>query len=51
MPLEEAAALALEGVNQAVYGSIMTFVLDVFTKATWTVKACLLLFYVRLTIR
>ncbi|PNY26556.1 Uncharacterized protein TCAP_03509 [Tolypocladium capitatum] len=50
MPSEEAAALTPEGVSQAVYGSIMTFVLEIFTlTATWTVKACLLILYARLT--
>ncbi|POR37901.1 Uncharacterized protein TPAR_01901 [Tolypocladium paradoxum] len=50
MPPEEAAALTPEGVHGAVYGSIMTFVLEIFTiTATWTVKACLLILYGRLT--
>ncbi|TWU74184.1 hypothetical protein ED733_001455 [Metarhizium rileyi] len=50
MSLEEAAALTPEGVQSAVYGSIMTFVLEIFTiTGTWTVKACLLILYARLT--
>lgn len=50
MPPEVAAALDKAGVDQAVYGSIMTFVLEIFTlTATWTIKACLLLLYHRLT--
>ncbi|KJZ77686.1 hypothetical protein HIM_02863 [Hirsutella minnesotensis 3608] len=50
MPAEEAAALTPAGVHKAVYGSIMTFVLEIFTlTGTWTVKACLLILYGRLT--
>lgn len=50
MSPEEAAALTPEGVHDAVYGSIMTFVLEIFTiTGTWTVKACLLILYGRLT--
>ncbi|PHH71804.1 hypothetical protein CDD82_6331 [Ophiocordyceps australis] len=50
MPPEEAAALSPDGVHKAVYGSIMTFVLEIFTlTGTWTVKACLLILYARLT--
>lgn len=50
MSPEDAAALTPEGVDRAVYGSIMTFVLEIFTlTATWTVKACLLMLYARLT--
>ncbi|KND92730.1 hypothetical protein TOPH_02762 [Tolypocladium ophioglossoides CBS 100239] len=50
MPPEEAAELTPEGVRSAIYGSIMTFVLEIFTiTATWTVKACLLILYARLT--
>ncbi|PHH90988.1 hypothetical protein CDD83_2009 [Cordyceps sp. RAO-2017] len=50
MPPEAAAALTPAGVRMAVYGSIMTFVLEIFTlTATWTVKACLLILYARLT--
>lgn len=50
MPPEEALALTPEGVHKAVYGSTMTFVLEIFTiTATWTVKACLLILYARLT--
>ncbi|EQL01081.1 UbiD family decarboxylase [Ophiocordyceps sinensis CO18] len=51
MPPEAAATLSPAGVQRAVYGSIMTFVLELFTlTAIWTVKACLLLLYARLTI-
>lgn len=50
MSPKDAAALTPEGVDRAVYGSIMTFVLEIFTlTATWTVKACLLMLYARLT--
>lgn len=50
MPPEAAATLSPAGVQRAVYGSIMTFVLELFTlTAIWTVKACLLLLYARLT--
>ncbi|CAM1509018.1 Fc.00g027570.m01.CDS01 [Cosmosporella sp. VM-42] len=50
MPEETAKALSPEGVDQAIFGSIMTFVLEIFTlTAVWTVKACLLLLYFRLT--
>jgi hypothetical protein len=36
--------------DNAVHGSVMTFVLEIFTlTATWTVKACLLFLYARLT--
>ncbi|RCI15996.1 hypothetical protein L249_1743 [Ophiocordyceps polyrhachis-furcata BCC 54312] len=50
MKPEEAAALSPEGVQMAIHGSIMTFVLEIFTlTATWTVKACLLMLYARLT--
>lgn len=50
MEPEVAASLSPSGVAQAVFGSKMTFVLEIFTMtATWTVKACLLLLYARLT--
>ncbi|OAQ60485.1 decarboxylase [Pochonia chlamydosporia 170] len=50
MSAEAAAALTPEGVDRAVYGSIMTFVLEIFTiTGTWTIKACLLILYARLT--
>lgn len=50
MALEAAAALSPAGVQRAVYGSFMTFVLEILTlTATWTVKACLLMLYARLT--
>ncbi|KAG5924051.1 hypothetical protein E4U53_003470 [Claviceps sorghi] len=46
----EAAALTPEGVHNAIYGSIMTFVLEIFTiTGTWAIKACLLILYARLT--
>ena len=49
MAPEIAAALTPEGVKQAVYGSIMTFVLEIFTlTGTWTVKICLLILYSRI---
>lgn len=50
MPEEVAKSLDAKGRAQAVFGSKMTFVLEIFTlTATWTVKACLLLLYSRLT--
>ncbi|KAF4974535.1 hypothetical protein FZEAL_8559 [Fusarium zealandicum] len=50
MPLEDALALTPKGEAQAIFGSQMTFVLEIFTlTATWTVKACLLCLYARLT--
>ncbi|KAG6041202.1 hypothetical protein E4U41_005692, partial [Claviceps citrina] len=50
MTPEDAAKLTPEAVHNAVYGSIMTFVLEVFTiTGTWTVKTCLLILYARLT--
>ncbi|KAG5938536.1 hypothetical protein E4U59_003713 [Claviceps monticola] len=50
MSPEAAAALTPEGVHNAIYGSIMTFVLEIFTiTGTWTIKACLLILYARLT--
>ncbi|KAG5992052.1 hypothetical protein E4U43_003862, partial [Claviceps pusilla] len=50
MSPEEAAALTPEGVHDAIYGSIMTFVLELFTiTGTWTIKACLTILYARLT--
>lgn len=51
MSPEASAALTPEGVQQAIYGSIMTFVLEIFTiTGTWTIKACLLILYARLTL-
>lgn len=51
MEPEVAAKLDEKGIAQAVWGSKMTFVLEIFTlTATWTVKACLLMLYGRLTI-
>ncbi|KAG6267533.1 hypothetical protein E4U49_007994 [Claviceps purpurea] len=50
MSPEAAAALTPEGVHNAIYGSVMTFVLEIFTiTGTWTIKACLLILYARLT--
>lgn len=50
MDPEVAAALTPEEKEHAVYGSIMTFVLEIFTlTCIWTVKACLLILYYRLT--
>lgn len=50
MDAETAASLTQQGIDRAVYGSVMTFVLEILTlTATWTVKACLLLLYARLT--
>ncbi|KAG5927440.1 hypothetical protein E4U42_002275 [Claviceps africana] len=50
MSPEAAAALTPQGVHDAIYGSIMTFVLEIFTlTATWTIKGCLLILYSRLT--
>ncbi|KAM4061136.1 decarboxylase [Hirsutella rhossiliensis] len=50
MPPKAAAVLSPAEVQRAVYGSIMTFVLEIFTlTAIWTVKACLLILYARLT--
>lgn len=51
MSPEASAALTPSGVQQAIYGSIMTFVLEIFTiTGTWTIKACLLILYARLTL-
>lgn len=51
MEPEDAAKLDDKGIAQAIWGSKMTFVLEIFTlTATWTVKACLLILYGRLTI-
>ncbi|PHH78761.1 hypothetical protein CDD80_6312 [Ophiocordyceps camponoti-rufipedis] len=50
MPPEEAALLSPSRVQMAIHGSIMTFVLEIFTlTATWAIKACLLILYARLT--
>lgn len=50
LPEDVANNLSPEGRAQAIFGSKMTFVLEIFTlTATWTVKACLLLMYGRLT--
>lgn len=48
---EVAASLTPDEVAKAVYGSKMTLALEIFTLTTvWTVKACLLLLYHRLTL-
>ncbi|KAB5515472.1 hypothetical protein GE09DRAFT_1159726 [Coniochaeta sp. 2T2.1] len=50
MSLETALSLDEEGVKAAVYGSKMTMVLEIFTlTCLWTIKACLLFLYYRLT--
>ncbi|KAH8909402.1 hypothetical protein BR93DRAFT_975677 [Coniochaeta sp. PMI_546] len=50
MSLETALSLDEAGVAAAVYGSKMTMVLEIFTlTCLWTIKACLLLLYYRLT--
>ncbi|KAH7153615.1 hypothetical protein EDB81DRAFT_791665 [Dactylonectria macrodidyma] len=50
LPEDVANNLSAEGRAQAIFGSKMTFVLEIFTlTATWTVKACLLIMYGRLT--
>jgi len=50
MSLEAALALDAAGKAAAVYGSKMTMVLEVCTlNVLWTIKACLLFLYYRLT--
>lgn len=50
MAPEVAAKLTPEGKKQAIFGSKMTFVLEIFAlTAAWTIKACLLFLYARLT--
>ncbi|RGP73088.1 hypothetical protein FLONG3_6403 [Fusarium longipes] len=50
MPADVAAALTPEGKKKAIFGSKMTFVLEIFAlTAVWTIKACLLFLYARLT--
>jgi hypothetical protein len=50
LPPGAAALLTPDQVVSAIYGSKMTLVLEEFTLfTTWQVKACLLLFYNRLT--
>ena len=50
MSLETALSLDEAGVAAAVYGSKMTMVLEIFTlTCLWTIKACLLFLYYRLT--
>ncbi|KAE8421981.1 hypothetical protein BDV36DRAFT_303747 [Aspergillus pseudocaelatus] len=51
IPLEKALSLTEEEHDDAVYGSIMTFILEHFTLVSlWLVKACLLIIYNRLTL-
>ncbi|KAK2471320.1 hypothetical protein H9L39_17551 [Fusarium oxysporum f. sp. albedinis] len=50
MPEDVAAKLTPKERQKAIFGSKMTFVLEIFTlTATWTIKACLLFLYARLT--
>jgi len=50
MDPEVAASLTQEEHDAAVYGSKMTLVLEMFTlTCIWTVKACLLILYYRLS--
>lgn len=50
LPEETVKNLTPEGVRQAVYGSVMTFVLEiVMLTGLWTIKTCLLLLYSRIT--
>lgn len=50
LPPEDVATLTEEGRKKAIYGSIMTFVLEIFTiTGLWTIKTCLLLLYARIT--
>ncbi|KAI5459713.1 hypothetical protein BGZ63DRAFT_415220 [Mariannaea sp. PMI_226] len=50
MPEEVALHLTPAQRDQAIFGSKMTFVLEIFTlTATWSIKICLLLMYNRLT--
>lgn len=50
LPADTVAHLSPEGIAQAVYGSVMTFVLEIVTiTGLWTIKACLLLLYSRIT--
>lgn|SRR6478752_393381 len=50
MPADVAAKLTPDGRQQAIIGSKMTFVLEIFAlTCTWTIKACLLFLYARLT--
>ncbi|ORY60269.1 uncharacterized protein BCR38DRAFT_375428 [Pseudomassariella vexata] len=50
MSPEAAAALTIEQVAQAIYGSKMTLVLEICTLTTlWSIKGCLLILYYRLT--
>ncbi|CAG9951492.1 unnamed protein product [Clonostachys rosea f. rosea IK726] len=46
---KDAVVLTPDGIQKAVYGSKMTFVLEICTiTCIWTVKACLLILYSRL---
>jgi len=50
LPPGAAELLTPDELVSAIYGSLMTFVLEEFTLATtWMVKACLLIMYSRLT--
>ncbi|RBR12218.1 uncharacterized protein FIESC28_08704 [Fusarium coffeatum] len=50
MAPDVAAKLTPEGKSAAIFGSKMTFVLEIFAlTAVWTIKACLLFLYARLT--
>lgn len=50
LPPDQVENLTDEGRKMAIYGSIMTFVLEIFTiTGLWTVKTCLLLLYARIT--
>ena len=50
MSPEAAANLSPEGVQQAIYGSKMTLVMEILTlTTTWGLKGCLCLMYNRLT--
>ena len=50
MAPDVAAKLTPEGKRAAIFGSKMTFVLEIFAlTAVWTIKACLLFLYARLT--
>ncbi|KAF4452566.1 hypothetical protein F53441_4585 [Fusarium austroafricanum] len=50
MPEDVALKLTPDGRRKAIIGSKMTFVLEIFAlTATWTIKACLLFLYSRLT--
>jgi hypothetical protein len=49
LPEAVADSLSPAGRQQAIYGSIMTFVLEIFTLTLlWTIKGCLLVLYYRI---